>query len=102
MATSIAGVLLIDVKSKNYIHKEIVQNDILLSTDYYESLTSKNKLAISEHLDSILFFKRNDTLAEMSSGLKRKISNFAQQNYYFSSYSAIINCKIDNEKVFII
>lgn len=97
--TSIAGVLLVDVKSKNSIHKEIIQSDILLATDFYDTLTYNNKIEISKHLDSDLYFRKNNTLAEISSGLKDKVGLFSQQKYYFSSYSAIINCTIGSGKI---
>lgn len=97
--TSVISTFLIDVKSKNQMHKEIISDEVLNAETYYNCMSDSKKKEISNYLESMLYFNGNKILTSMDEELKNKIRLFKNQEYFFSSYTAIINCTIDGDKI---
>lgn len=90
--------LLIEVKNYNKLHKEIITDEVLMSMDYYDNLNVCSKKLISNYLDKSLYFNGKQPLVEMNESIKEKISGFQDTQYFYSSYSAIMNCKIEDDR----
>lgn len=91
---TIVSTILIDVKSKNTLHNEIIADEILTSKDLYGYLEDDTKKEINKYLESQLYYKDNKILTLMGENIREKICTFLEQEYYYSYYSAIVNCKI--------
>lgn len=98
LCASIAGSFLIEVRSKNRLHKEILADEILTATDYYDHMPVERKREICKHIEASTLFNGNENLSDISETVKNKIIELKKDQYFFSSYSAIMTCNVQDDK----
>lgn len=88
---------LIEVHSKNALITEIINNDIIASPDFYNSMSNENKEKIYKALEKNLFTDRLIT-NEMFVNIRKKL-NEIMDDYYFESCEYIIICNVKDDYI---
>ncbi len=92
LGTNLFMSLLIDVRSKNQIVTDIIENDVIASPEFYEKMSEENKLKMCNALERKLhykYIKEQEIFNEIREKLKGNIDA-----YYYESCEYVVSCNI--------
>lgn len=92
LGTNLFMSLLIDVRSKNQIVTDIIENDVISSPEFYEKMSEENKFKMCNALEENLYYKygkEQQIFNEIRQKLKKNIDS-----YYYESCEYVVTCNI--------
>lgn len=84
--------ILIDIRSKNQIVTDIIENDVISSPEFYNKMDDEKKIKMLNALEKHLYYK-NMNVQEIFNEIRKKLNNKIK-DYYYESCKYIVSCCI--------
>lgn len=92
LGTNLFMSLLIDVRTKNQIVTDIIENDVIAAPEFYEKMSEENKLKMCNALERKLYHKYNKE-QEIFNEIRQKLTGNIN-SYYYESCKYVVTCNI--------
>ncbi len=92
LGTNLFMSLLIDVRTKNKIVTDIIENDVIAAPEFYEKMSEENKSKMCNALERKLYHKY-DKEQEIFNEIRQKL-NRNIDSYYYESCKYVVTCNI--------
>lgn len=102
LLTTIISTYVIDIKSKNNLYSELLANDVFASPEFYNALTSDNKIKMLNNLEKNIYFDGHKIKEDMYVSIRKKINTLNNKDCYLEKCNIVVNCekyKIGNNEL---
>ena len=86
---------LIEVRSKNQIITDVIENDVISSPKFYEEMSEENKLKMCNALENNLYYKY-DIVHQMFDDIRKRLNDKIEE-YYYVSCEYDVTCDINDK-----
>lgn len=100
LSTSLISVPLIEVRSKNTLCHQMLTDDVLCTSQFFNALTEEQKRAMLSNLESSVYFDSDPVKEKMYTSIRKKMrGQSSKQDYYLTSCEYSVRCAVEGELI---